>query len=208
MLVSYRWLAELVDLEGQTPEEVAALLTDLGLEAAIADDRRGWYDKVVCGRVLTCEKHPNADKLSLTTVNVGGPAPIPIVCGAANVRAGIDVPVALVGAVLPGDFKIEKRKVRGEVSEGMICSEAELALTETADGILILDDAPAPGTPFGVAYEVCDTVIEVDLTPNRGDCASMIGVAREVAAKRAVPLLLPDAPIEEEAVETHHLVTI
>ncbi len=208
MLVSYNWLAELVELDGASPEEVAALLTDLGLEAAIADDRRGWFNKVVVGRVATCVKHPNADKLSITTVDVGGSAALNIVCGAANVREGIDVPVALIGATLPGDFKIEKRKVRGELSEGMICSEEELRLAESADGIMILDGAPAPGTPFGEAYEVCDTVIEVDLTPNRGDCASMIGIAREVAAKLAVDLRLPATPIAEEVTRTSDLVTV
>jgi phenylalanyl-tRNA synthetase beta chain len=209
MLVSYQWLSELVNLGGASPEAVAALLTDLGLEAAIVDDRRGWYANVVVGRVVECVKHPNADKLSLTRVDVGDGTLRSIVCGAANVRVGIAAPVALIGAVLPGDFKIEKRKVRGEVSEGMICSASELRLAETADGIMILDDEPTIGRPFGEAYEVCDTVIEVDLTPNRGDCASMIGVAREVAARLGVDIRFPDTlMVEEEGILASSMIAV
>jgi len=127
MLVSYLWLKELVEFD-QSPEELAVVLTGLGLECSIADDRRGWYENIVIGKVLEVSKHPNADKLSLCKVDVGGEVKS-IVCGAPNVAKGQTVPVALVGAKLPGGMKIEKRKVRGELSEGMICSESELELS-------------------------------------------------------------------------------
>ncbi len=180
MLVSYLWLKELVDFD-KSPEELAASLTGLGLECAITDDRRGWYDNVVVGKILEVTKHPNADKLSLCRVDIGGEVKA-IVCGAANVAKDQLVPVALSGATMPGGMKIEKRKVRGEESDGMICAEDELKLSDDHEGIMILEDDPAPGEKFAERYELCDVVLEVDLTPNRGDCSSMIGVAREVAA--------------------------
>jgi len=200
MLVSVKWLEELVPT-GLSPEDIAVKLTGLGLETSIADDRRGWYQAIVTGKVLSTERHPNADKLTLCKVDVGD-ATLDIVCGAPNVAAGQAVVVARVGCVLPDGMKIEKRKVRGQVSEGMICSEAELMLPGGHDGIMTLDDDPAPGTSFGDAYEVRDTVLEVDLTPNRGDCLSMIGIARELAAVTGVPLNRPDIALEEDPQNT------
>jgi len=196
MLVSYLWLKELVDFD-LTPESLAVALTDLGLETSIADDRRGWYENVVTGRVVETATHPNADKLKLCKVHAGSGTKS-IVCGAVNVAEGQAVAVALVGAKLPGGVTIERRKVRGELSEGMMVSEAELMLSGDHDGILTLDDNPPPGEKFGERYEVCDTILEVDLTPNRGDCLSMIGIARETAAVTGSRLNMPDASFNED----------
>lgn len=209
MLISYLWMKDLVEFD-LSPEELAAALTQLGLETSLADDRRGWYANMVTGKIVEAVPHPNADKLKLCKVDAGGGQPLSIVCGAPNAAAGMDVAVALVGARMPNGMKIEKRKVRGEVSEGMMASEAELELSDDHDGILALDDSPAPGTPLAERYELCDTILEVDLTPNRGDCLSMIGVAREVAAATGGALKLPDASVAEGdgAAADHLSVTI
>ncbi|MBI5814107.1 MAG: phenylalanine--tRNA ligase subunit beta [Nitrospinae bacterium] len=198
MNISCLWLKELVDF-ALSPEELAATLTGLGLETALRDDRRGWYKNIVAGKVLEVTAHPNADKLRLTRVDVGPLGVKRIVCGAPNVAAGQLVPVALIGAVLPDGLKIEPRKVRGEMSEGMICSEAELKLSGGHDGIMVLEGDIKPGTPFSDAFEVCDTVLEIDLTPNRGDCLSMIGIAREVAAATGGSVKRPSAQIAESS---------
>ncbi|MGK7346000.1 MAG: phenylalanine--tRNA ligase subunit beta [Candidatus Nitrospinota bacterium M3_3B_026] len=205
MLISYLWLRELVGFD-LSPEETAATLTGLGLECSIADDRRGWYEGVVIGKVLKVEKHPNADKLKICEVDTGG-GTRRIVCGAPNVAEGQTVPVALPGSVLPDGMKIESRKVRGETSEGMIPSEAELRLSEDHSGIMVLDEGE-PGEEFSARHEVRDTILEVDLTPNRGDCLSMIGVAREVAAATGARLELPPAEAAELAGEAASLVSV
>ncbi len=207
MLCSYKWLGELVDLGDMTPEECAEKLTSLGLEAAIVDDRRGRYKGFVVGHVAECVKHENADKLSIASVDLGDETK-QIVCGAPNVRAGIDVVVAKIGATMPSGIKIEKRKVRGVLSEGMICSMAELELSGDHDGIMVLDDAPAPGTPFADQYEVDDTVLEIDLTPNRGDCASMIGIAREVSAITGGRLTLSSAEYKTSGEDINKSVSV
>lgn len=205
MLISYLWLRELVDF-GLSPEELCSVLTGLGLESSIADDRRGWYEGIVIGKVLETRPHPNADKLSLCRVDTGDGMK-DIVCGAPNVSAGQLVPVALPGSVLPDGLKIEKRKVRGEPSEGMILSEAELALSEDHAGIMVLDEGE-PGENLHDRLEVRDTIIEADLTPNRGDCLSMIGIAREAAAATGGELSLPPAAITEEDEPAEKVITV
>lgn len=195
MLVSYLWLKELVDFD-LSPEELARTLTGLGLETVIRDDRRGWHKDIVIGLVKEVAPHPNADKLQFCVVDVGG-ADKKIVCGASNVSAGQFAPVALPGTVLPGGLKIEARKVRGEFSEGMICSEAELKLSEGHDGIMVLEGDFKPGERLANRFEVCDVILETDLTPNRGDCLNMIGIAREVCAAVNGALKKPPAPIAE-----------
>ena len=197
MRVSYLWLAELAGCD-PGPERAAELLTSLGLETVIAEDRRGWYEGVVCGHVTAARPHPNADRLTLCEVDAGG-ATKKIVCGAPNVAAGQDVVVALPGAQLPNGMKIETRKVRGEISEGMMCAGDELALGGDHEGILVLDDAPRSGEPFAARYPARDTVLEVDLTPNRGDCLSVLGVARELAAACGTALRRPSADMREDA---------
>lgn len=188
MKISYNWLKQYLQID-LAPEAVAEILTATGLEVEDTlphESIKGGLKGVVIGKVLSCEKHPNADKLSLTTVDTGNNTPLPIVCGAPNVAVGQHVLVAQVGTVIHmGDqsFEIKKSKIRGEVSEGMICAEDELGLGDSHDGILVLpDDAPI-GQPASEYFNVeQDTVFEIGLTPNRSDATSHIGVARDLAA--------------------------
>ncbi len=204
MKLSYNWLKDYIDLDVE-PLELSAILTDIGLEVEGFEEFlsvKGGLEGVVIGEVLTCEKHPNADKLSVTTVDVGGKV-LPIVCGAPNVAKGQKVVVATVGTTLyDGDeaFKIKKAKIRGEVSEGMICAEDELGLGTSHDGIMVLPDEAEPGTPAAKFFDIKkDWIYEIGLTPNRGDAASHIGSARDLVAglnryfnTRKYKLKLPD----------------
>jgi len=188
MKISYNWVKEYlkIDLE---PAKVADILTDIGLEIEGTEEWvsvKGGLEGVVIGEVLTCKKHPDADKLSVTTVNIGGPQPLNIVCGAPNVAAGQKVPVATIGTkVFKGNesFEIKKSKIRGELSEGMICAEDELGLGEDHKGIMVLSPDAVPGTPASSYFQITrDTVFEIGLTPNRIDSGSHFGVARDLAA--------------------------
>ena len=188
MNISYRWLKDYINLD-YTPNEVAAFLTQIGLEVGSMEEVetvKGGLKGLVIGEVLTCEQHPDSDHLSKTTVNVGSGDILPIVCGASNVAAGQKVVVATVGTTLyDGDteFKIKKSKIRGEASEGMICAEDEIGLGSSHDGIMVLDASAVPGTPASKYFNIeSDFVLEVDLTPNRIDSASHIGIARDLAA--------------------------
>jgi phenylalanyl-tRNA synthetase beta chain len=179
MKFSEQWLREWINPDIST-DELAHQLTMAGLEVDAIEPVAGEFSKVVVGEVLSLEKHPDADKLNVCQVNVGEAEPLTIVCGAANVRKGLRIPAALVGAKLPGDFKIKKSKLRGVPSHGMLCSTAELGLTESADGLMELaDDAPV-GTDIRDYLNLNDVMIELSLTPNRADCLSIAGVAREV----------------------------
>ncbi len=188
MNISYNWLKDYINLD-LSPAEVAATLTQLGLETGSVDEVesiKGGLKGIVVGEVITCLKHPNSDHLSVTTVNIGGEENLPIVCGAPNVAAGQKVLVATVGTVLyNGDekFTIQKSKIRSEVSMGMICAEDEIGLGHDHSGIMVLDQDAKPGTPASDFFNIqSDFVLEVDLTPNRIDSASHIGVARDLAA--------------------------
>ena len=189
MKISYNWLKQYITIDLPT-ERVSELLTDCGLEVEGIEEVqsvKGGLAGLVVGEVLTCAKHPNADKLNCTTVNVGGDTPLNIVCGAPNVAAGQKVIVATIGTTLytpEGDsFKIKKGKIRGEVSEGMICAEDEIGLGNSHDGILVLDSDAAIGTPAAEYFNVqSDFVFEIGLTPNRADAASHIGTARDFPA--------------------------
>ena len=174
------WLQNYVDLGELTTEQLADDLTMVGLEVDSVTDLYEKLSELKTGRVLTVEPHPNADTLTLCQVSLGRQT-LQIVCGAPNVREGLGVVVALPGTTLPGDFKIKKSKVRGIESQGMLCSERELGLSEDHRGIMELPAEIEPGLPFIEATGLRDTQIEVDLTPNRPDCASVIGVARETA---------------------------
>ena len=195
MTLSYNWLKEYIDLP-ESAEEIAETLTSTGLEVESIhafESVKGGLKGLVIGEVLTCVKHPNADKLSLTTVDVGQPKPLAIVCGAPNVAAGQKVIVAVPGATIhpsKGDpFIIKTTKIRGEQSEGMICAEDEIGLGESHAGIIVLNTSVANGTPASQYYKIqSDSIIEIGLTPNRADAASHIGVARDVKAakKRAI----------------------
>ncbi len=189
MKLSLLWLNEWID-HGLAPDKLAEKLTSLGLETKITEDRRGAYKNVVVGKVLSVGPHPDADSIRIASVNAGG-EPLTIVCGAPNVAVGQAVAVALVGALLPNGMKIEKRKIRGQESSGMICSEAELGISAESASIMVLDDAFDAGTALSSLLELEDVMFEVDLTPNRGDCLSVIGVAREVAALTGAKLKVP-----------------
>ncbi len=190
MRISYNWLKQFIKIDWKS-EETAALLTDLGLEVEGIDkfeSLKGGLEGIVVGHVLTCEKHPDADKLKVTTVDLGdGNPPVQIVCGAPNVAAGQKVPVATIGTKLydkeGNAFEIKKGKIRGQESHGMICAEDELGLGESHDGILILDETLKPGTLGKTVFNIeTDEVFEIGLTPNRADAMSHFGVARDLKA--------------------------
>ena len=180
MKVSLNWLKDYLDVYG-TAEEISDTLTALGLEASYEIIGKS-FTNVVLGKVVKCGPHENADKLSVCEVDTGDGKNHTIVCGAPNVKSGIHVPVAKVGATLNnGDFKIKQAKLRGVESSGMICSERELAISDEHEGIMILDTKAELGTPIEeILIFKEDTLFEIDLTPNRGDCLSHLGVAREL----------------------------
>ncbi len=188
MNVSYKWLQEYVDLSGISAEELAEKITLSGIEVDGVVKKSEGLKGVVIGHVLECEQHPNADKLNKCLVDIGQEEPVQIICGAPNVGKGQKVAVATVGAVLPGNFKIKRAKLRGEESHGMICSlqelglEAKLVAKEYATGIFNFPQDAKVGEDALAALGLDDEVLELDLTPNRSDAMSMIGVAYEVAA--------------------------
>lgn len=201
MKFSEAWLREWVN-PAVTTTELADQLSMAGLEVDSVEPVAGEFEGVLVGEVLTREQHPNADKLSLCTVNVGDGEPLQIICGAPNVAAGLKVPVAVVGAVLPGNFKIKRAKLRGLESRGMICSASELGLAASSDGILPLAaDAPV-GDDFRTYLSLNDQAIDVDLTPDRGDCLGVAGIAREVGVINRTPVtppvMEPVTPVNDE----------
>lgn len=189
MTISYNWLKEYIDIP-ESPEDLGHLLTSTGLEVEhihIFETVKGGLKGLVIGEILTCTRHPNADKLSLTTVDVGGEKPLNIVCGAANVAAGQKVVVATVGTtVYPSKgepFTIKSARIRGEQSEGMICAEDEIGLGESHAGIMVLNTTAKNGTLASEYFKIeSDYTLEIGLTPNRVDAASHIGVARDIKA--------------------------
>lgn len=189
MKISYNWLKQFIKIDWKS-EETAALLTDLGLEVEIVEKYqsvKGGLEGVLVGHVLTCIQHPDADRLKITTVDLGNGLPVQIVCGASNVAAGQKVPVATIGTTLYDKegvaFSIKKGKIRGQESHGMICAEDELGLGEGHDGIMILDDSLVPGTPAATVFKIeNDEVFEIGLTPNRADAMSHLGTARDLRA--------------------------
>jgi phenylalanyl-tRNA synthetase beta chain len=188
MKISYNWLKQYIDTD-LDPRQVSEILTNTGLEVEGLEEVqsvKGGLEGVVIGEVLTCEKHPDADKLTVCTVNLGEDEAVQIVCGAPNVEEGQKVPVARVGTILwPDDkgFTIKKAKIRGVISMGMICAEDELGLGSSHDGIMVLDPDAVPGTPAADYFQVeNDHVFEIGLTPNRIDGASHLGVARDLVA--------------------------
>ena len=201
MKFSEAWLREWVNPK-ITTEQLADQLSMAGLEVDSVEPAAPPFTGVVVGEVLTREQHPDADKLSVCSVDIGADAPSQIVCGAKNVATGMKVPVATVGALLPGDFKIKRARLRGVESLGMICSASELGLAESSDGILPLPaDAPV-GTDFRDYLSLDDPCIDVDLTPDRADCLSVAGLAREVGVlnreRVCVPKMEPVAPAKDD----------
>lgn len=180
MQLSEAWLRELINPPVNT-EQLVAQLTMAGLEVDAVQPVAAEFSGVVVGEVLSTEQHPNADKLKVCQVNVGQNEALQIVCGASNVRPGLKIPAALIDAVLPGNFKIKQSKLRGEQSFGMLCSETELGLSTSSNGLMELpNDAPV-GTDIRDYLMLNDNVIELGLTPNRADCLSVEGIAREAA---------------------------
>ncbi|MBT2754507.1 phenylalanine--tRNA ligase subunit beta [Mesobacillus foraminis] len=216
MLVSYKWLQEYVDVTGVSAEELAEKITKSGIEVEGVDTLNEGLSGVVVGHVLECEKHPNAEKLNKTLVDLGQEEPVQIICGAPNVAKGQKVAVATVGAVLPGNFKIKKAKLRGEESNGMICSlqelgiEAKLVAKEFSEGIFVFPEDTEVGQDALAALGRADQVLELGLTPNRADCLSMLGVAYEVGAilNKEVKWPEPKSETAAEKAEDYIKVTV
>ena len=193
MKLSLKWLRDYVDYDG-SPDELAQLLTFAGVEVEGIHTHGVAIDHVVVAAILDSKQHPNADRLSVCHVDDGsGQAPRQIVCGAKNYKVGDKVPLALPGAVLPGDFKIKAGKLRGEASEGMLCSAKELGLGADQSGLLILPPESRVGAPIAEIFPA-ETVLEIEVTPNRPDLLSHVGVAREISALTGRSLKLPTIP--------------
>lgn len=198
MKISLNWLNEYVDVKEyfKNPAALEKILTDAGLEGEGFDDAAKDFKNVVVGQVKVLGKHPNADKLTLCQIDVGDGQDRQIVCGAKNHKQGDKVVVALPGAVLPGDFAIKLSKIRDVESQGMLCSESELGFKKDAEGIVILPADAKLGTPIAEYYGLNDIIFEVNVTPNRADCLSHIGIAREVACLLGRKITLPSAEIK------------
>ncbi len=190
MKISLSWLKEFVPYAG-TVAELDALLTRAGLEVASAETRGADFPQVVVAQILESNPHPNADRLSVCRVDDGSGTPRQIVCGAKNYQVGDRVPLALPGAVLPGDFRIKVGKLRGVESEGMLCSAKELGLAEDAQGLLILPATSPVGAPISALFPP-ETILEIEITSNRPDWLSHLGIAREVSANTGLPLAAPE----------------
>jgi len=191
MKISENWLRTWVN-PAIDSEKLSDQLTMLGLEVDDLSPAAKPFTGVVVGEVLTVEQHPDADRLRVTTVNIGSGEPLQIVCGAPNVRAGMKAPVATIGAVLPGDFKIKKGKLRGVESQGMLCGASEIDLEDKIDGLLELPaDAPV-GVNIREYLDLDDNVIDISITPNRGDCFSIRGIAREIGVINQLPVTAPE----------------
>lgn len=209
MNISYRWLSDYVDLSSLSIDELTEIMTEIGLEVEgyeKTESIKGGLEGIIVGKVLECEPHPNADKLSLTRVDVGEEEPLQIVCGAPNVAAGQTVPVAVVGTELydaeGASFTIKKGKIRGEVSAGMICAEDELGISDDHEGIMILPEKFTVGRPLNEFIKVeQDYIIHVELTPNRADATNHLGVAEDIAAylnvnrESEVQVSWPETPV-------------
>ena len=190
MRISLHWLSEWLGSPLPAPGELASRLTMAGLEVEGVEAAAPPLPGVIVGQIIERVKHPDADTLSVCTVDTGRDT-VQVVCGAPNARAGLKAPLATVGARLPGGLEIRKAKLRGIESFGMLCSARELALSEEAGGLLELSSELTTGAPLVEALGLDDTLLEVNLTPNRGDCMSVLGIAREVSVLTDAPLTGP-----------------
>ena len=197
MNISTSWLREWIN-PNVTDEMLAEQLTMAGLEVDGIESVAPAFDNVVVGHVVSCEKHPDADKLNLCQVDIGESDNLQIICGASNVRADLKVIVATVGAKLPGGLKIKKAKLRGVESFGMICSESELGMSDSSEGISELDSDAPIGQDIREYLDLDDNIIELDITPNRGDCFSVLGVAREVSANYNKAFEMPKFEVDAQ----------
>ncbi|WP_100405056.1 phenylalanine--tRNA ligase subunit beta [Bacillus solitudinis] len=214
MLVSYNWLQDYVKIDDIRAAEIAEKMTRGGIEIDIIHQLNNGISGIVVGHVLECTQHPNADKLNICKVDIGEEEPVQIICGAANIGANQKVVVAKVGAVLPGNFKIKKAKLRGEASHGMICSlqelgiESKLVHKDFSEGIYVFQEAVEVGSDALKALNLDDEVLELDLTPNRADCMNMIGVAYEVAALYSRDVMLPSIHVTASEEKSSDYVTV
>lgn len=199
MLISLEWLSEFLDIHDLKPDQLAALLTGIGHEV------EGWTsldpvpESVIVGKILSTSPHPDADKLQLCQIDVGHDSPLEIVCGAPNARAELHVAVATIGTTLPNGMTIKPAKIRGQASSGMLCSEKELGLGAQDEGIMELPSSAVPGTRIESLFPRKDTILDISLTPNRGDCLSYLGIARDLAAKLGKTLHIPDSTLQTSA---------
>jgi len=207
MRVSLNWLKEYVDIDVPA-EELAHQMTMLGLEIESIERLGDEIQEVYVGKILAIEPHPDADKIVVCQTDVGGESPLQICCGAKNMKVGDKVPTAIVGATLPGGFQIGRRKMRGVESQGMMCASTELGLPAGADGLMILDESVEIGQDIKALFGLDDTVLEIEVTPNRADWASMIGVARELAALYDKPLRIPAVSVTETGMPVAELSSV
>ena len=201
MKVSLYWLKDYVEIKVGV-KELIDLLTMSGLEVEGAISTGEGFEKVVVAEIQTIRKHPNADKLSLVEARTDRER-FSIVCGARNIREGQKVPLALVGAKLPNGMEIKRSKIRGEMSEGMLCSEIELGLGQDATGIMILPSTLPSGADLGEALGLKDTVLAISITPNRPDCLCVLGVVREIAALTHQRVKYPPLSLSDKGEEIH-----
>ncbi|MBI5206991.1 MAG: phenylalanine--tRNA ligase subunit beta [Candidatus Firestonebacteria bacterium] len=206
MKVSYNWLREYVPFNISS-EELAARLTSAGLEVEMIHNIGSELQEIIVGKVLSVQKHPNADKLSLCKVDIGEEK-LDIICGASNVQKDQKVPVILIGSRLPDGTKINKTKIRDVYSYGMICSEKELGLSDNALGIMVLPEEINIGKKFIDEMSLKDTILEINVTPNRPDCLSIIGIAREISCLLRLPFIIPDYNLKEEEKDVFTFITI
>ena len=207
MNVSINWLKEYIDFD-LSPETLADRLLMLGVETESIKQLGEGLDGVVVGRINAVRNHPNANKLVLCDVDVGKSAEVQIVCGAPNAREGLVAPVALVGAQLATGLRIEAAKIRAEESHGMLCSETELGIGDDASGLMALSDDSPIGAPLAQALGLDDAVLELEITPNRPDCLSMIGIAREIGAETGNPVKLPSVHVKEGTANVQELTSV
>ena len=207
MNVTLKWLKTYIDFD-LPPDELADRLTMLGIEVESIKQLGSELEGVVVGSVSTIRPHPNADKLVLCQVDIGETEELQIVCGAPNVQEGMLAPVATIGATLPAGFTIKRAKLRGEASQGMLCSEKELGLSEDAAGLMELSIDIPLGIPLSEALGLDDVIFELEITPNRPDCLSLIGVAREIRAETGNPLKLPSVDLKESETNIQDLTSV
>ena len=208
MKVSLNWLKEFVEI-GQTPAELAEMLTMVGLEVEGLEHKAADLSNITVSKILDIHPHPRADRLSICQLDTGK-AVVSVVCGASNISEGMVVPLALPGTTLPKGQHIKESKIRGELSYGMLLAEDEMALTDDHTGIMVLPDNLTPGEPLSAAMDLEDWIFEIGITPNRIDCASVIGIAREIGALTKRPVTMPDIRFEtsEKKIEDLAQVTI
>ncbi|HGE73174.1 TPA: phenylalanine--tRNA ligase subunit beta, partial [Candidatus Poribacteria bacterium] len=208
MLVSLEWLKEYVDVD-ISPSELAEKLTMVGLEVkSLTSKSTKGLDKVLVGKIVSQKKHPNADKLTICEVDIGTGENLSVICGAPNAKVGMLSPIALIGAELPNGMKIEPVTIRGVSSYGMLCSERELNISDDHSGIMDLPTDLKIGMSISQALGLDDIVMEIELTPNRSDCLSIIGIAREVSAITGNPLRKPIIKFQEGATKASDLTSV